>query len=129
VKEGTLRMLRTYLESPLYLKPLHSVPLDLRNITVARNRLTFGFQCNSLNYRATISYFPGTNELAEIFISNSKAGSDSDSAAKDSAVVCSLGLQHGVPVNVIRKALLRASHGRAASPLGVALDIVSGSSQ
>jgi hypothetical protein len=97
---------------------------DLRNITVARNRLTFGFQCNSLNYRATISYFPGTNELAEIFISNSKAGSDSDSA-----VVCSLGLQHGVPVNVIRKALLRASHGRAASPLGVALDIVSGSSQ
>ena len=102
---------------------------DLRNITVARNRLTFGFQCNSLNYRATISYFPGTNELAEIFISNSKAGSDSDSAAKDSAVVCSLGLQHGVPVNVIRKALLRASHGRAASPLGVALDILSGSSQ
>jgi integrase len=28
VKEGTLRMLRTYLESPLYLKPLHGVPLD-----------------------------------------------------------------------------------------------------
>jgi len=28
VKEGTLRMLRTYLEGPLYLKPLHGVPLD-----------------------------------------------------------------------------------------------------
>jgi len=28
VKEGTLRMLRTYLEGPLYLKSLHGVPLD-----------------------------------------------------------------------------------------------------
>ena len=28
VKEGTLRMLRTYLEGPLYLKPLNGVPLD-----------------------------------------------------------------------------------------------------
>jgi integrase len=28
VKPGTMRMLRTYLEGPLYLKPLHSVPVD-----------------------------------------------------------------------------------------------------
>jgi hypothetical protein len=94
-----------------------------------RNSLTFEFQGNCLNYRGTISYFPGTNELAEIFINNSKAGSDSDSAAKDSAVVCSLALQYGVPVDVIRKALLRDSRGRASSPVGVALDIISRSSQ
>jgi hypothetical protein len=93
-----------------------------------RNSLTFEFQCNLLNYRATISFFPGTNELAEIFINNCKVGSDSDSAAKDSAVVCSLGLQHGVPVDVIRKALLRDSRGRASSP-GVALDLIAGGNQ
>jgi integrase len=28
VKEGTLRMLRAYLEGPLYLKPLHGIPFD-----------------------------------------------------------------------------------------------------
>jgi integrase len=28
VKEGTLRMLRSYLEGPLYLKPLHGMPVD-----------------------------------------------------------------------------------------------------
>jgi integrase len=28
VKEGTLRMLRTYVEGPLYLKPLHGMPVD-----------------------------------------------------------------------------------------------------
>jgi hypothetical protein len=33
-------------------------------------------------------------------------------------------LQHGVPLDVIRKALMRDSHGRASSPLGVALDLI-----
>jgi hypothetical protein len=33
-------------------------------------------------------------------------------------------LQHSVPVDVIRKALLRDSHGRASSPLGAALDLI-----
>jgi hypothetical protein len=84
----------------------------------------FGFECNGLHYIATISFFPGTRRLAEIFLSNAKAGSHSDSAAKDSAVVASIALQHGVPVEVIRKALLRDSRGAASSPLGVALDIV-----
>jgi hypothetical protein len=31
-------------------------------------------------------------------------------------------LQHSVPVETIRKALLRDSEGRASSPFGVALD-------
>jgi hypothetical protein len=78
------------------------------------------FECNALRYIATVSFFPD-GRLAEIFLSNAKAGSHSDSAAKDSAVVCSLALQYGVPVDVIRKALLR---GNASSPLGVALDIL-----
>ena len=84
---------------------------------------TFGFECNSLHYLATVSFF-GDGRLAEIFISNAKAGSHSDFAAKDSAVVCSLALQHSVPIDVIRKALLRDSRGGASSPLGCALDII-----
>jgi hypothetical protein len=102
-------------------------------VTVIRRQLpgrraseTFSFRSNNLNYSATISYFPGTNQLAEIFISNSKAGSHSDSAAKDSAVVCSISLQYGVPLEVIRHALLRDSRGVASSPLGCALDIIAG---
>jgi hypothetical protein len=76
-------------------------------------------------YLATISRFPD-GRLAEIFISNAKAGSHSDSAAKDAAVVCSIALQHGISVDVIRHALLRDSHGRASSPLGAALDLIAG---
>jgi hypothetical protein len=99
---------------------------------MARQRLanrrpcsTFSFECNGLTYSATIARF-SDGRLAEIFLGNSKAGSHSDSAAKDSAVVASLALQHGVPLEVIRKALLRDSHGRASSPLGCALDLIAG---
>jgi len=88
-----------------------------------RGSQTFSFDCNGLRYLATISHF-ANGELAEIFINNAKAGSHSDSAAKDSAVVASIALQHGVPVEVIRKALLRDSQGRASSPLGAALDLL-----
>jgi hypothetical protein len=89
---------------------------------------SFGFECNDLKYTATISYF-GNGDLAEIFIGNAKAGSHSDSAAKDSAVVASIALQHGIPLEIIRRALLRDSHGRASSPLGCALDLLARSTR
>ena len=88
----------------------------------------FSFQCNGLSYAASIGRFPD-GRLAEIFISNSKAGSHSDAGAKDAAVVCSIALQHGVPLDVIRHVLLRDAHGVAASPLGVALDVVAGGTE
>jgi hypothetical protein len=47
-----------------------------------------------------------------------------NAAAKDSVVVCSIALQVGVPVEVIRKALLRDSQGRPSGPLGAALDLL-----
>jgi hypothetical protein len=39
-------------------------------------------------------------------------------------VVCSIALQHGVPVETIRRALMGDSRGRASGPLGEALDVI-----
>jgi hypothetical protein len=90
-----------------------------------RSSGTFDFHCNGFRYIATVAFFDdGT--LAEIFLCNGKAGSSTDSAAKDGAIVASLGLQFGIPVDVIRHALLRDSRGIANSPLGCALDILAG---
>jgi hypothetical protein len=101
-------------------------------MTTARERLpnrracvSFSFVCNDLDYTATVSYF-ADGRLAEIFLSNCKAGSHSDAAAKDSGVVCSIALQHNVPVETIRRALLRDARGNPSSPLGAALDIIAG---
>jgi hypothetical protein len=88
-----------------------------------RRSETFGFECNGLHYTATISRFDNGG-LAEIFLSNCKAGSHSDAAARDSAVVCSLALQYGVPVETLRHALLCDGRGVASSPLGIALDLI-----
>jgi hypothetical protein len=83
--------------------------------------VTFSFRCNSLRYACTFG-LAADGTIAEVFLSNHRSGSDTDAVAKDSAVVCSLALQHGVPLSTIRGALLRDSHGRASSPLGAALD-------
>ena len=88
---------------------------------------SFSFECNNLHYTATISRY-ADGRIAEIFLGNAKAGSHSDAAAKDSAVVASIAFQHGVPVETIRRALLRDARGSPSSPLGAALDIVAGQS-
>jgi hypothetical protein len=97
-------------------------------MTAARERLpnrraseTFAIECNGLHYLASVSRYRD-GRLAEIFISNAKIGSHSDGAAKDAAVVCSLALQFGVPLETIRHALLRDPRGLPSSPLGAALD-------
>jgi ribonucleoside-diphosphate reductase alpha chain len=88
-----------------------------------RTSTSFAFICGNMNYVATISRF-ADGRLAEIFLTNHKIGSDADAAARDSAVVCSLALQHGTSVETIRHALLRDGRGVASSPLGMALDLI-----
>ena len=83
---------------------------------------SLAFTCNGLRYIASFGSFEN-GDLAEVFLGNSKAGSHSDAAAKDSAIICSLALQFGVPLDAIRHALLHDSQGNASSPLGVALDL------
>jgi ribonucleoside-diphosphate reductase alpha chain len=82
-------------------------------------------EVNGRKYRCSFSRFPD-GRLAEVFISNNRVNSDSDTAAKDSAVVCSIALQFGVPVDVIRKALMRDAKGQPSGPLGVCLDLLAG---
>jgi hypothetical protein len=84
---------------------------------------TFGLEAQGLKFTCTASRFP-CGRLAEIFLQNHKAGSMAGINAQDAAVVCSLALQHGVPLDVIRRALMRDFKGRASGPLATALDML-----
>jgi hypothetical protein len=84
---------------------------------------SFSFMHGAMNYVASIGRYDHGG-LAEIFLTNHKVGSDAEAAARDSAVVCSIALQYGVPLPIILKALLRDSSGNPASPLGVALTLL-----
>jgi hypothetical protein len=90
-----------------------------------RQAETFNLEVGGLRYTVTVGRF-ATGALAEIFITNGKAGSDSDTAARDSAVVASIALQYGVPIDTLRSALMRNRDGSACGPLGAALDIIGG---
>lgn len=99
-------------------------------MTAVRERLpnrrastTLQVEVGGRRYRATISRY-GDGRVGEIFLGNNKAGSDSDVIARDSAVVCSIALQYGVPIDVIRRALMRDSQGRPNGPLGLVLDLL-----
>jgi len=89
-----------------------------------RPSFSFNFNCGAHQYIATVSYFPGSDRIAEFFLGNGRAGSDVDAAAEDSAIICSIALQHNVPIETIRKALLRDPRGNPASPLAAALDLL-----
>jgi ribonucleoside-diphosphate reductase alpha chain len=84
---------------------------------------SFNFEVNGFRYVATLSRFDD-GRPAEIFLGNGKAGSTTDTAARDSAVVASIALQHGVSLETMRRGLLRDSQGRPSGPLGAALDLL-----
>lgn len=84
---------------------------------------TFELECAGLHYTCTVGRYRD-GSVGEIFLNNHKSNSASDSNAKDAAIVCSLALQNGVPLETIRRALLRDPHGRPSTPLGHALDLI-----
>jgi ribonucleoside-diphosphate reductase alpha chain len=88
-----------------------------------RDSTTFTFEVGGLRYLATASSFDDGSP-AEIFITNHRAGSAADIMASDAAIAASLALQHGCPLEVLRRALSRDAHGCATGPLGGALDLL-----
>ena len=88
-----------------------------------RRSLSFSFDCNGLKYIASVSFYDD-GRLGEIFLGNHRADSHADACAKDSAILASLALQHNVPLDALRRALLRDAQGRPSTPIGIALDLL-----
>ena len=82
--------------------------------------------------------FDAEGRPRELFLAAPKPGSTLDGLLADAAVVVSVALQHGVPVEVLTRSIGRVSSGPispadldrpkperlAASPLGAALDLI-----
>jgi ribonucleoside-diphosphate reductase alpha chain len=90
-----------------------------------RRSIVFSFECSGLHYTASASWLDN-NQLGEVFVGNHRADSHADSCAKDAAILASLALQYGAPLDVLRKSLLRDSQGRPSTPIGCALDLIAG---
>ena len=98
-------------------------------MTAHRQRLSnrrlsenFSFELNGLRFTATISRFPD-GRISELFLNNHKAGNQSDTNARDAAILLSFALQHGADINAIRKALCRDARTVRLGPVAAALDL------
>lgn len=72
-------------------------------------------------FQITVGYYP-EGDIGEIFIAGSKSGSAFDAVARDGAVLLSLALQHGVPLDTIKHAITREADGRPSTIVGAVVD-------
>jgi hypothetical protein len=84
---------------------------------------SFTYEVNGLRFTATVGRF-ADGTIGELFVNNHKAGNQSDTNARDSAIILSFALQHGADLDAIRRALCRDSSGNALGPIGKALDLL-----
>jgi hypothetical protein len=87
-----------------------------RRLPDRRASETSTVECAGLQYTATISRF-ADGRLGEIFLTNHKAGSAADTAARDAAITCSIALQYGADAETIRRALCRDGSANASVTL------------
>lgn len=60
--------------------------------------------------------------IGELFINCGKSGDQAETLAKDSAVILSISLQYGVPIEAFAKAIQRDADGKPTGPIGAILD-------
>jgi hypothetical protein len=87
--------------------------------------LTFGNVRGT--FRVSVGYFeerPPFLTPAEVFITAPKAGSEHEATARDGAVLLSIALQYGVPLEVVRHAVTRSGSGFPGSVLGAVVDML-----
>jgi len=92
-----------------------------RTLPQRRAPETFGMPFWNQLFTVTVGFYPAGTP-GDVFIDGGKTGQDIQSTARDAAVVLSLALQHGTPIETIRHAVTRSGSGEAASILGATVD-------
>jgi hypothetical protein len=102
--------------------PSRNVPARDR-LPNRRPAITFTFERDRSRYKMTVGYFPD-GRPGEVFLTADRPDSLLDALTSDAAIIASLALQHGCPLETITHALKRDSRGTAQSPIGAALDLI-----
>jgi hypothetical protein len=69
----------------------------------------------------TVGYY-SDGRIGEVFIAGGKSGSAFEAIARDGAVLLSIALQFGVPLETIRHAITREQNGGPRSIIGAVVD-------
>lgn len=88
-----------------------------------RRSETLTFRVGGLIYTGTVGYY-GDGRPGEIFLNGGKIASETDVAARDSAIAVSMALQHGASLEAMRSAFTRRADGSPEGPMGALLDLL-----
>lgn len=88
-----------------------------------RSAISTSFERDGVSFAMTAGYYPD-GRLGEVFLNSDRANSLLDFLMSDAAILASIALQYGAPLDEIRHALKRDARGNAASPIGSALDLI-----
>ena len=82
------------------------------------------FDRDGIHIIMTVGFYRD-GRIGEVFLNADRADSMLDVLMSDAAIIASLALQNGVPIEQITHALKRDKFGIASSPIGAALDRIS----
>lgn len=88
-----------------------------------RQTSTFKFDFAGIKHHCSVSNF-NDGRPAEIFVDAGKVNTGVQNIMRDGAILISLALQHGCPVETLRHAMTRTDSEDPASALGKLLDMV-----
>ena len=94
-----------------------------RTLPQRRAAETFVLRLWNQVFTVTVGFY-ADGTPGEVFIDGGKTGQDIQSTARDAAVVLSLALQHGTPIETIRYAVTRGASKEPASILGAVIDSI-----
>ena len=92
-----------------------------RRLPNRRRAETIAFERDGARFEMTIGFYPD-GRVGEVFLNADRANSLLDFLMSDAAILASLALQYGAPLDEIMHALKRDTRGIATSPIGAALD-------
>jgi hypothetical protein len=96
---------------------------ERRALPMRRRSETFEMDFGGLSRAHTITLgFYEDDTIGEVFINGGKSGEVVEAIARDGAVLLSLALQYGVPLDTIKHALTRDSQDEPQSIVGAVLD-------
>lgn len=88
-----------------------------------RQNMNLPLHWRGRRYEITCGFYDD-GRVAEAFVHNTKAGTDVQAVARDSAIILSLALQHGCPLDTIQAALTRDEQNNPISLIAAVVDAI-----
>lgn len=102
--------------------------MSREEISTRRLTVTETFRVDGIEVTQSTGHRPDGSPF-EMFTNIGKAGSQMDASAVDFAIVVSLALQHGCPLETLQHAIRRDVFGQPQSLVGACLDRVKGAAR